>query len=201
MAVLLDFFNCKEESSGRRLKILLYCVLLGLIVILLCVGKPYLSLSLEAIAVSPDEQYIACFEPGAEYRILCFRSDGSMVFTYNIPIDISAGGHCTLWFEGDILCVEFYRTDKVVYLTLNGSILNIAADTTEEDRPEFPSFSQMHNQYVFNGNEIDVVYREGNFLGYWLGGTRRYLAITPESGETKIVYAWTAKEGVIEEIE
>lgn len=201
MEFLIGFFNFKERLSGRRLKVVLYSVILGLLMTLLCARKPYLSLSLGAMAVSPDEQYIACFETSAEYRIRCFHADGSMAFTYIIPVDISAGGHCTLWFEDDILCALFYRTDKIVYFTLHGSILNIATDTTEESHPEFSSFSQRNHQYVFDGNEIDVVYNERSFLGYWLLGLERYLAITPKSGETKIVYAWTAKGGITERID
>lgn len=201
MEFLTKFFSLKERLSGRRLKVVLFSAIFGLLMVLLCSDKPYLSLALKAIAVSPDEQFIACFEPSAEYRICCFHTDGSMVFTYNIPVDISAGGHCALWFEDDVLCALFYRTDKIVYFTLSGSILNIADNTAEESPPEFPSFSKKGHQYVFDGNEIDVVYDEGSFLGYWLFGSERYLAITLNSGETKVVYAWTAKEGIRENVD
>lgn len=196
MESFIEFLNFKERLSGRRLKVVLYSAVFGLLMALLCSGKPYLNLALKAIVVSPDEQYIACFEPSAEYRIHCFHADGSMAFTYNIPVDISAGGHCALWFEDDVLCALFYRTDKIVYFTLSGSILNIADGTEEESPPEFPSFFRRGHQYVFDGNEIDIVYDEGSFLGYWLFGAERSLTITPQNGETKVVYAWTATEGI-----
>lgn len=195
----MDFIYFKQRLSGRKLKMLLCYVVFGLLMVAFFSGKS--RIDIESIAVSPNEQYIACFETGNGYKIRCFNSDGSMAFTYNIPVDISAGGHCTLWFEDDILCALYYRTGKIVYFTLRGSLLKIATDTTEESHPEFPSFSQRNHQYVFDGNEIDVVYNEGSFLEYWLLGSERYLAITPKSGETKIVYSWTAKEGITERIE
>ena len=192
----MDFNYFKEKLSGRRLKMLLCYVVLGMLMVAIFSGKS--RVDIESIAVSPNEQYIACFETGNGHKIHCFQSDGSMAFTYNIPVDISSGGHCTLWFEDDILCALFYRTDKILYFTLDGSILNIADNTLEESPPKFPSFSQRYHQYVFDGNEIDVVYDKGSFLGYWLFGSERYLGIRYKSGETKIVYTWTAKEGIIE---
>lgn len=195
----MDFLFFKERLSGRRLKKLLCYVVFGLLMVAFFSGKS--RVDIESIAVSPNEQYVACFETGNGYKIHCFHSDGSMAFTYNIPADISSGGHCTLWFEDDILCALFYRTDKILYFTLDGSILNIADNTAEESPPKFPSFSRRYHQYVFDGNEIDVVYDEGSFLGYWLFGSERYLVITLKSGETKIVYTWTAKEGITEKME
>lgn len=196
MEFLIDFFNFKERLSGRRLKVVLYSAIFGLLMTLLCSGKPYLNLALKAMAVSPNEQYIACFEPSAEYRIRCFQADGSIAFTYNIPVDISAGGHCTLWFEDDVLCALFYRTEKVVQFALDGTILKILDNTTKERPLEFPSFSRKGHKYVFDGNEIDVIYDKGSFLGFWLFGAERSLTITHKNGETKVIYAWTAIEGV-----
>lgn len=194
----MDFFNIKERLSGRKLKKLMCYVVFGLLMVTFFSGKS--RVGIESIAVSPNEQYIACFETGSGHKIHCFLSDGSMAFTYNIPVYISSGGHCTLWFEDDILCALFYRTDKILYFTLDGTILNIADSTAEESPPKFPSFSQRYRQYVFDGNEIDVVYEKGSFLGYWLLGSERYLGITYKSGETKIVFAWTAKEGITKKI-
>ena len=189
----------KNKLSEHRARVLLYYVSFGVLMTLLFSGKT--SITLEAIAVSPDEQYIACFERGDEHKILCFSSDASLAFDFNIPPDISAGGHCTLWFEDDMLCALFYRTDKIAYFALDGTILNIVADTTEESPSEFPSFFRRGYQYVFEGNEIDVVYDKGSFLGYWLLGAERYLAVTPKSGDRKVIYAWTATEGISEMIE
>lgn len=188
------FLSLKERLSVRRLKMLLCYVVFGLLMVAFFSGKS--RIDIESIAVSPNEQYVACFETGTGHKIHCFHSDGSMAFTYNIPVNISSGGHCTLWFEDDILCALFYRTDKILFFALDGSILNIADTTAEDSPPKFPSFSRRYRQYVFDGNEIDVVYDKGSFLGYWLFGSERYLAITPKSGETKIVYSWTAKEGI-----
>lgn len=196
MKFLIEFFNLKERLSGRRLKVLLCFVAFGLLTIFLFSGKS--RVDLETIAISPDEQYIACFETGSGHKIHCFHSDGSLAFDFNILPDISGGGYCTLWFEDDVLCALFYRTDTIVYFSMDGTILEIVDNTTEESPPEFPSFSRNGHQYVFDGNEIDVVYDKGSFLEYWFFGSERYLAITLKSGETKIVYAWTATGGITE---
>ena len=195
----MDFYYFKEKLSGRRLKILLCYVVLGMLMVSIFSEKS--RVDIESLAVSPNEQYIACFETGNGHKIHCFQSDGSIAFTYNIPVDISSGGYCTLWFEDDILCALFYRTDKILSFTLDGSIFNIADNTLEESPPKFPSFFRNHHQYIFDGNEIDVVYEKGGFLGYWLFGSKRYLAIIPKSGEMKTICTWTAKEGNVEKIE
>ena len=190
----MEFF--KEMFSKRRLKVLLFSVIFGLLIMFLFSGKSHINL--EAIAVSPDEQYIACFETGNGRKIRCFRADGSLAFDYEISADISAGGNCTLWFEEDVLCVLFYRTEKIAHFAMDGTIQEIVDNTSKETPPEYPSFSQKERKYIFDGNEIDVVYNKRTFLGYWLFGAERYLAITLTNGETKIVYAWTAAEGIIE---
>lgn len=187
----MDYLNLKQKLSVHKIKKLLCFVIFGLLIVIFFFGKS--RIDIESIAVSPNEKYIAYFETGNGYKIHCFNSDGSMAFTYNIPADISAGGHCVLWFEDDILCALFYRTDKIVRFASSGSILQISTDTTDESHPEFPSFSRRNHQYIFDGNEIDVIYNEGTFLEYWFLGSERYLAITSKSGETKIVYCWTAR--------
>ena len=183
--------NVKERLSRHSLKMLLLCVALGLLTVALFSGKS--RIDLEAIAVSSDEQYIACFETGNGHKIRCFHADGSIAFIYDIPVDISSGGHCTLWFEDDILCALFYRTKKIVSFNMSGTILEISAEMSEELRPEFPSFAYSNHQYIFDGKEIDVVYNKGNLLDYWFFGAERYLAIIPESGEMKILRSWTAR--------
>ena len=155
MECLKEFFHLEDERSRRRLKMLLWYVALGTLITLLFSGKT--SITLEAIAVSPDEQYIACFERNSKYRIQCFHSDGSLAFTYNILPEISAGGHCTLWFEDAALCALFYRTDKIVRFALDGTILDISKDATVDPPAKFPSFFCREHQLVFEGNEIDVV--------------------------------------------
>lgn len=196
MDFFAEFFNFKEKLSGRRLKVLMYSVAFGLLIMFVFSGKSHVDL--EAIAVSPNEQYIACFETGTGHKIRCFHSDGSLAFDYSILPDISAGGYCTLWFEDDVLCVLFYRTDKIIHFALDGTILNITDSTTKESPPAFPSFFQNGHKYIYAGREIEVVYDKGSFFGYWLFGVERYLAISPKNGETKIVYAWTATEGITE---
>ena len=97
---------------------------IGLLIMAFSYGKR--SIDLESIAVSFDEQYIACFETGNGNKIRCFNSDGYMTFVYDIPSDISAGGYCSLWFEEHILCARFYRTDKIVYFATDGNIQKIS---------------------------------------------------------------------------
>lgn len=155
-------------------------------------GKSHIAL--ESIAVSPNERYIACFENGNGYKIRCFHADTSLAFDYNIPSEISAGGHCTLWFEGDVLYVSFYRTDKIVCLSMDGTVIQIIDNCLEDDPPEFPSFYKKRHQLIYDGAEIDVVYNYRGFLGYYFLGQERYLAVISASGETKNVYTWTAKQ-------
>lgn len=186
-------FKMLESARGRRMLVIF--IVIGVALTLLSSGK--YRMNLDAITVSPDEQYIACFE-SQTHEILCFRADGSQAFTYEIPSDVDAGGYCVLWFEEDVLCALFYRTEKVARFSTDGSILEIVENTLEEDPETFPSFSHEGTKYIFRGNEITVEYNQRKFLGYWLFGAERYLAITPKDGEIKVVFAWTAKDGVIE---
>lgn len=190
----MERLGFKELLSDRRLQTLLLSLLFGLLMMFSFSGK--YRIDLESIAVSQNEQLVACFETGRGHRIRCFYTDGSSAFDYIIPSEISSGGHCALWFDEDVLCALFYRTDTIVHFAFDGSILSITNDYTGDAPPKFPSFSHNRCQYVFEGNEIDVVYDKGSFLGYWFLGSERYLAITPQNEETQIIYAWTATDGV-----
>lgn len=189
----MKYIDFKAILSGLSLKKLLYSVVFGLVMLFLFSGKS--RVTLEAITVSPDEQYIACFETGNGYKIHCFHADGTLAFDFNVAPDVSAGGHCTLWFENNILCVLFYRTNKIVYFALDGTILNVADNAAEEYPPEYPSFSRKGQRYIFDGAQIDVVYNKGSFLGYWFLAKERSLSVTYQNGERKVLYAWTAAEG------
>ena len=186
----------KEMFSKRRVKIALLSLIFGLPVLFLFSGKT--SARLESIAVSPDEQYIACFEAGYGLMIRCFHADGSLAFEYEAPLDIGNGGYCAIWFEEDELCALFYKTHNVVHFAMDGTILNITDGTDMEYPPNFPSFKKQRRKYIFDGNKIEVVYNKQTFAGYWFFGAERYLEIIPKSGEPIIVYSWTAKEGVTE---
>lgn len=196
MGFQVECFIHKGRPPRRRLIVLLCFVVFGLLMMSLFSGKS--RIDLETIAVSPDEQYIACFETGRGHKIRCFCSDGSLAFDYEILPDVSGGGYCTLWFEDDVLCVLFYRTDKIAYFSMDGTILKITDHITEDRPPEFPSFVREGHQFVFAGNAIDVIYEKGSFFGYWFFGSDRYLAIKSHSGEMKVVYSWTAKESIVE---
>lgn len=191
MKYLADCFNCKKRLSSLNLKVLVYSVVLGLFLMSLFSGKS--NVVLKAIAVSPSEQYVACFGNGEGYKIHCFRADGTLAFAYDIPLEISSGGNCTLWFENDVLCALFYRTNRIVSFSMDGTLLGIDDNTTEETPPEYPSFSYRSHQYVYDGNEISVVYDTGGFFGYWIFGAERYLAITPKNKGTIIVMTWIAQ--------
>lgn len=196
MKFLQALVNFTKRISRGSSKLLLSCVVIGFLVTFLISGKS--SITLESIAVSQDEHYIACFERGNTRTIKCFSSDGSLKYDFKIPLDISAGGHCTLWFEDDVLCALFYRTDTKVSLSRNGEILEIVKYSTKESPPEFDSFSVKDSKFVFEGNEIDVLYDKKTFWEYWFVGSERYLAVIPKSGKTIILYAWTAKDGTVE---
>lgn len=177
----------------RRLAILIFAV----IAVMLCflfAGKS--NSTIEAISVSPSEEYVACFDAVSRYRIICFRADGTLAFEYEIPSDISAGGHCTLWFEDDCLCAFFYRTNKTVRFANDGAILDITEKTDEHERDKFDGFSSAKHKLIYDGNEIRVTYEKRSFWDYWFGGKERYLSIKSCDGNEVIVYAWTAKDGV-----
>lgn len=181
----------KRALSRRNLIVLLCSVVFGLLMMLSFSGKS--RTDIETIAVSADEEYVACFETGREHRIRCFRADGTLVYDFSIPYDISAGGYCTLWFEDQMLCVLFYRTETVAYLSMNGTIIDLVDYTAEDRPPEFASFSRAGRQYIYSGDKIDVIYNKRGFLGYWFFGAERYLAITPKGETINITYTWTAK--------
>lgn len=187
----MDYLNIKKNISGHKWRVLFCSVAIGLLIMFLFSGKS--RIDLESIAVSPDEQYVACFETGNGHKVRCFRTNGSLAFDYLVPPDVSAGGYCTLWFEDNVLCVLFYRTNIVVYFTMDGTILKSATYTAEEHPPEFPLFTKDGHKYVFKGDDINVVYDKGGFWGYWFFGSERYLATITKNGQTEIIYSWTAK--------
>ena len=189
-------FNCNKLSLGHKLKKLLFSAALGLLILFAFAEKSY-NIQLDAIAISPDEQYIACFETGDGYKIRCYHTNGLPAFVFDVPIQFSSGGHCTLWFEDDVLCVLFYRTDIVILLDMDGTILAVNDGTHEEPPPEFSSFLRKGGYYTFDGNEIDVVYNKGSFVGYWFLGEKRCLSITSAIGIEKIIWVATAIDGVM----
>ena len=190
----MDFLCLKDSILKHRLRILLYSLVFGCFMFFLFSGKS--RIDIETIAVSPDEQYIACFETGNGYKIRCFNKDGMVMFCYFIPADISAGGHCSLWFEDDCLCVQFYRTSKIAYFTMDGTILDLCDSANNEAPPKFASFSRKGSKYVYEGITLDIIYEKSSILGYWLFHSPRYLAITPQNAELKIVYIWFADENL-----
>ena len=188
---LAYLLNIKKRLSKRRLINLLCCIVFCLLIMFFFSGKS--RVDIKAMTVSPNEQYIAFFETGNGHKIQCFHSDGSLMFKLDVLPEISGGGHCTLWFENDILCVLFYRPDKIAYFALDGTLLEIVDNENEEWPPEFPSFNYKGRQYLFDGKEIDVVYNKRRFLDYWLFGAERYLDIVPRNGESRRVYTWSTK--------
>lgn len=186
-----DFLNYTKQHVTKNWKLLLWSLLIGFILISLFSGKS--NVALNAIAVSPNEQFVACFGNNGGYRIHCFHADGTLAFVYDIPLELSSGGHCVLWFENNELCALFYRTNKIVSFSMDGSVLSITDDVNAKKRPEYPSFSLQLHQYIYEGNEIDVIYDTGGFFRYWILGAERYLAITLKNGETIKVLAWVAQ--------
>lgn len=192
----MKILHYKEILKMRGARILLFSIFLGLLLMLIVSGKT--NGTIESIAVSFDEQYVACFECIDGAKISCFQSDGLRAFTYQIPTDISAGGHCALWFEDDILHALFYRTDLIVCFAMNGIVLDIVKHTAEIKPLEFPSFRQSKNKYIYDGNRIDVEYYRSNLLGYWLFNDERYLSIIHNNRESVRLLSWTAKAGILD---
>ena len=181
----MDFFEVKRNKKKYRTPMLLLSVAFGFFMMFIFSGKS--RVDIESIAVSSNEQYVACFETGNGHKIRCFSKEGSMVFCYNIPTDISAGGHCSLWFEDELLCVFFYRTEKIAHLALDGTLRDISEYMNDDTRSEYDSFTRKGSKYVYEGSTIDVIYQKNSPLGYWLLGLPRYLAITPKNTELKIL--------------
>lgn len=185
----------KSSFSGTRLKVMILSVALCLIGILLFDGKT--NIDLQAIAVSDDEQYVACYEDWKSGKIHCFHSDGSLAFSFQVTPEIRNGGPCLLWFENDVLCAFFSRTNKAVYFLLDGTILETANLTMAKSPTEFPGFAYADGRYTYWGSTIDVVYERRSFWEYWLWDKDRYLAIISPNGASRYVYSWTAKDGVV----
>lgn len=196
MEFFREYFNFRKKLTGRNLKMLILFSVVGILLVSIFNGK--CRVDLQTLAVSPDEQYVACFETGRGSIIRCFHADGLLAFEYEAPLDIGNGGYCAIWFEEDELCALFYKTHNVVHFAMDGTILNITDGTDMEYPPNFPSFKKQRRKYIFDGNKIEVVYNKQTFAGYWFFGAERYLEIIPKSGEPIIVYSWTAKEGVTE---
>lgn len=182
--------NIKKRFWLRTSVVLPLLVLLFLMIMFAGKSKA----DLEALVVSSNEQYIACFEYGDGDWIHCFRTDGSLMFSYDIPAEINAGGYCALWFEEDVLCALFYRENIVVRFSLDGSIIDMTDNTTETVPSEFPFFDKKGRQYIYNGNTVNVIYDKGSYLGYWLFGAERALTVTDQNGEAITIYSWVAKD-------
>lgn len=178
--------------SPYKVKILLCSTALVILIMIVFSGKS--RVDLETVAVSPSEKLIACFKTGDGPQILCFFADGTLAFEYNVNPDISAGGHCTLWFEDEILYALFYRTDKVICFSTTGTILKILDNEFEEYPIEFPHFDKTGHKFIYYGSEFDVVYDRGSFLGYWLLGTNRCLTILPKNGKAIPIMTWKAQK-------
>ena len=188
---LLEYFQ--KKMSKKRLMILSCYVFIGIVFIQFFSGKS--RVDIEAITVSSDEQFIACFETGNGRRILCFRTDGTLSFMFDVSDDLSAGGECSLFFQGDLLCVQFYRTDKIMRLTMDGTVLDVVQHNAADAPPQFALFSRKNHQYVYNGHEVTVTYDKRSFVDYWFRGRDRHLAITISNKNTIVVWKSTAAAG------
>lgn len=190
----MEFFSKHFKSSHkffvRRIIILFITVVVGLITMLFFSGKSFTDI--DAITVSSDEEYIAFFETGDEYKIHCFKNDGTLMFNYSITPELSAGGYCTMWFHSGILCVLFYRTNKIVYFSTEGRILSDVENITQEKPPTFSNFNKEGNRFIYKGDRINVIYDKQNFFEYWILNKERYISIVRESNEI-ILKSWQSK--------
>ena len=186
------FVHLKEKITVRELKLLLICIIIGLLIMCLFSGKT--RRDIESMAVSPNEQYIAFFETGEGYILRCYHIDGFQSFEYAIPAELSAGGHCVVWFEPDTLCALFYRTNKVARFSLDGTNVNFSKSDRDEYPPVFPGFSRKAAQYVYEGENIDVIYNRQSFLAYWLFNLDRELIVKSKNDKSVTLLSWSATE-------
>ena len=180
------------KMAKKNWYILLLTLIVGLFCALLFSNKS--NKDIETIAVSPDEKYIAYFETGDGHKIRCFQNDGTLAFDYYIPSEMSAGGYCTLWFDGNVLFVLFYRTDKVARFTMNGTTISIDDYTDQNYPPKFMFFSYSRNKYSYIGTRIDVVYDRQSFLGYWLLNRERCAMVVFKDGTRLVLDRWSSTE-------
>ena len=186
---LLKFI--KKLFHGRKLKNLLIYLVIGSLILCTLSGKS--RRQIQSMAVSANEQFVAFFETGDGYKICCYCVDGVQAYEYLIPSELSAGGHCVVWYESDVLCTLFYRTDKVVRFSPDGEIISISESTLDEDPPKFPGFERKTAKLIYEGKQADIIYGNPFALSYWLFGSKRYVDVRYENGETKTLLSWTAK--------
>lgn len=189
----MECIDFKKPKHCRIAIVLLCSVILGLLIMGVFSGKS--RRDIETIAVSSNEQYIAYYETGNGPKICCISADGTLVFCYDISVELSEGGNCTLWFDEGLLYALFYRSDKVACFSKNGTIMSVTDSWFENDPPVFPEFDRIHSQFVYTGEQINVTYNKQRFWDYWLLGKPRYLEITPNDGGTIVALSWTAKNG------
>lgn len=182
----------KHTQYGKQNRIICLLCFLVLGMVIMCLFSEKSRIDIEEIAVSSDEQYLAFFETGEGYKIRCFHKDGIPAFVYDIPTELSAGGHCTLWFDDDTLFVLFDRTDKSVQLSMAGSVLGVFEENEFANVPQYSDFYWRKNEYIYQGKEINVIYNKGSFLDYWILGAERYLVVESSRGDKQIISSWSA---------
>lgn len=180
----------KKNLTRSELNLLLISLIIGLLTMCILSGKS--RRDIESLAVSHDEQYIAFFETGEGYKLRCYNVNSFQSFEYTIPSELSAGGHCVVWFETDTLCALFYRTNKVVSFSLDGIVINVSESGRDEYPAMFPGFSKKGSQYIYEGKDVDIIYNKCNVFAYWLFGSERYLTVKSKNGETTTLLSWTA---------
>ena len=188
--MISEFLKTLDKYRVKPMYLILLLAI-GFLSVLLFSGKS--NVDINAIAVSPDEEYVAFFETGRGHIIYCYDTAGSLMFRFDIPSTFDAGGHCSLWFDGDNLCAYFFRTKITAYLSMDGSVVNTTENAIEQNPIKYPSFSQINGQYVFKGEEIDVTYNKAS-VSFWFFGKDRYLKITSKSGDTQMLLSWNAKK-------
>lgn len=180
----------KQSFSSRAKKHLLIYLVIGLLILCTLSGKS--RRQIQSAAVSANEKFIAVFETGEGHKIRCYCVDGSQAFEFLIPSELSAGGHCVVWYESDVLCALFYRTDKIARFSQDGEIMSISESKLEADLPKFPGFNRKATQLIYEGKDVNIICGDPFALGYWLFNLERNLVIEFENGETKTLLSWTA---------
>ena len=182
--------DIKKILMNRNLKLLLIYSAIGLLIICTLSGKS--RREIQSISVSADEQYVGFFETGEGFKLRCYSVDGRQTFEYEIPSDLSAGGHCVVWFESDVLHALFYRTKKIASFLPDGTLINVSESKLDEYPPEFPGFYRKDTQLIYNGKNIEILYSKNSFA-YWLLGAERCLKVVFPDGQETTIVSWTAR--------
>lgn len=156
----------------------------------------YQRIWLNSIAVSEDETRIAYaqIDPGSrDHRltVVCLQADGTVLFETTMD-EISEGGNCSVYFQGDELCVMMYRKHETVFFSPDGSITRTELFPGGDYPEEYPSFTSKPWRKFYDGQKFNLIYESQNPWSYYYGRKERTLTMELPNGEDVVLWNMTA---------